>query len=158
MKNLHIENDNNLRIHLLELLRGGFAPVVVLLREFHFNKAGVVMQGLHFSVWSLLRHMIHRQKILLNFVQNPEINDNVWPEPYWPQDFEPGSEQEWSNDIEIFEKDLEEMIRIVKNPETNLYETQSNGKSLFWAAIANLQHNGYHIGQIKAIGRQLGVW
>lgn len=155
---MNIEYENNLRNHLLELLRGGFAPVVILLREFRSDNAGIVLEGLHFSAWSLLRHMMHRQQILLNFMKDPEKNPNIWPEPYWPQDHIPKNEAEWKNTIEKFEKDLEEIIIIVRNPETNLHANTSNGKSLFWAAVANLQHNAYHIGQIKAVGRQLGVW
>ena len=38
--------DDLFRGHLTELLRGGFAPVVILLREFHFDKAGIVL-GCH---------------------------------------------------------------------------------------------------------------
>lgn len=150
--------DNNFKNHLLELLRGGFAPVVILLREFDYNKTGVVLEGLHFSAWSLLRHMIHRQRVLLDFMKDSEEHQNIWPEPFWPQDHIPKDEAEWRNAIEVFEKDLEGIINIVKNPETNLQINTGNGKSLFWAAVANLQHNAYHIGQIKAVGRQLGVW
>lgn len=153
-----LDNESDLSHYLPELLRGGFAPVVILLREFHFEKAGVVLDGLHFSAWSLLRHMMHRQKIFLEFMQNPGQDINLWPEAYWPQDFEPGSEEDWNNTVESFEEDLEKIIEIILIRKNDLYEIRSNGKSLYWAAIANLQHNAYHIGQIKAIGRQLGVW
>lgn len=153
------QNANRLvRNELTQLLQGGFAPVVILLREFHYDKAGVVLDGLHFSVWSLLGHMHHRQVTLLNFMKHPEDNLQVWPESYWPTDYEPDNEQTWKNAINSFENDLAEMIRIVKDPDSQLYEVQENAKTLFWAAIANLQHNAYHIGQIKAVGRQLGVW
>ena len=156
--NLISGNDISLRDFLLELLKGGFAPVVILLKEFHFDKSGVVLDGLHFSAWSLLRHMIHRQKIFLAFMQNPEKDINIWPEAYWPQDFEPKTEHEWNQTIEVFETDLETIIRLVKDSDTDFYKIRSNGKSFFWAAVANLQHNAYHIGQIKTIGRQMGVW
>lgn len=60
------KNSNQLlRSHLTELLRGGFAPVVILLREFHVEKAGIVLDGLPFSAYSLLEHMLHRQRVLL---------------------------------------------------------------------------------------------
>lgn len=153
------QNPNILvRDQLAELLKGGFAPVVILLREFHYDKTGIVLDGLHFSVWSLLEHMHRRQITLLNFMKDPENNLQVWPEPYWPEDHVPDNEQAWNNAISSFENDLEEMIQIVKNPDSRLYEVQENDKTLFWAAVANLQHNAYHIGQIKAVGRQLGVW
>ena len=155
--NLNAENHFQKKF-LLELLRGGFAPVVILLREFQYDKTGIVLDGLHFSAWSLLGHMMHRQKIFLAFIQNPEKDIDLWPEAHWPQDFEPKSENEWSAAIKEFEADLETITRLVKDAGTALHKIQSNGKSLFWAAVANLQHNAYHIGQMKTIGRQLGVW
>lgn len=147
-----------IRESLIELLKGGFAPVVILLREFHFDKTGIVLDGLHFSAYTLLGHMHARQITLLNFMKDPIHNLNVWPEAHWPQKFKPENEEAWQKAIADFEMNLEEMITIVKDPESRLFEKQKNGQTLFWAATANLQHNAYHIGQIKAVGRQLGVW
>lgn len=147
-----------MRDHLVELLKGGFAPVVILLEEFHFDKAGVDLDGLPFSAWSLLEHMKHRQKVLLRFIKDPEGNPEVWPEAYWPDNTVPESEEAWNNAIAEFQKDLEEMINLVKDQSTELYKVHSNGKTFAWAAMTTFHHNAYTIGQVKAIGRQLGVW
>ena len=150
--------DHLLRVQLADLLRGGFAPNVILLREFHFDKTGIVLDGLHFSAYSLLRHMARRQATLLSFMKDPKNNSEVWDDAHWPQNFVPESEEAWQSAINSFEQDLEEMVRIVQNPDTPLFEVQENGQTLSWAAMASLHHNGYHIGQMKAVGRQLGVW
>ncbi len=147
-----------LQSQLAEMLRGGFAPVVVLLREFNYQKSGVVVEDLPFSVWSLLEHMRHRQKKLLAFIKDPENNLDLWPKAYWPENPVPENEQEWLNAIDSFEQDLEEMIKIVENPEAPLFDVQKNGHTISYAALINLHHNAYTIGQVKAIGRQLGVW
>nr|WP_236587735.1 hypothetical protein [Marivirga aurantiaca] len=139
------------------MLKGGFAPVVNLLREFDYHKSGIVMDGLPFSVWSLLEHMRHRQHIMLDFIKHPKKQE-LWPNAYWPENPVPENEQAWLNAINSFEKDLKEMISLVKKPETQLFEIQENGKTIYFAALTNLHHNAYTIGQIKAIGRQLGVW
>lgn len=152
------DTDKLLREQLTELLKGGFAPVVILLREFHFEKAGIVLDGLPFSAWSLLEHMRHRQKVLLDFMKDPAKNQDVWPDAYWPENPVPESEQVWKEGISSFEKELEEMIGVVNNPETDLLEVHENGKTLSWAAMTTFHHNAYTIGQVKAIGRQLGVW
>lgn len=144
--------------HLVELLRGGFAPVVILLREFHFDKAGIVLDGLPFSAYSLLEHMRHRQRVLLDFIRDPQHNSDTWPDAYWPADPMPQSEVFWLQAIENFEQELEEMIQIVQNPESDLFQMHENGKTLAWAAMTTFHHNAYTIGQIKAVGRQLGVW
>ena len=152
------KTDSILRDHLVELLKGGFAPVVILLREFLFDKTGVALDGLPFSAWSLLEHMRHRQKVLLDFMKDPEANQEVWPEAYWPEDPVPESKQAWNNAIDRFEQELAEIIEIVQDPERDLYQVQKNGKTLAWGAMTTFHHNAYTIGQVKAIGRQLGVW
>lgn len=147
-----------IREQLVELLKGGFAPTVILLREFHFDKAGIVLDGLHFSAWVLLGHMRARQTTLLDFMKSPADNPDVWPDAHWPENLVPGNEQVWHSAIDGFAQELTEMIRIVENPRTNLFEVQDNGKTISWAAMTTLHHNAYHIGQLKTIGRQLGVW
>lgn len=150
--------DNLLRAQLTEFLMGGFAPVVILLREFSYEKAGIVLEGLPFSAFSLLEHMRHRQHTLLQFMKNPKENVDVWLDAYWPDNPEPQNQQEWQAAIDAFEKELEEMIDIVHYRDTQLFEVYENGKTISWAAMTTFHHNAYTIGQIKAIGRQLGVW
>ena len=150
--------DTLLREQLAELLQGGFAPNVILLREFHYEKAGIMLKGLHFSAWVLLGHMQARQQTLLNFMKAPEQHPEIWPDAHWPQNHTPQSEQEWNQAIDRFERELAEMIAVVRDPETDLFKVHSNGKTLSWAALTALHHNGYHIGQLKTVGRQLGVW
>jgi hypothetical protein len=147
-----------IREQLTELLTGGFAPNVILLREFQYKKVGIMLDGLHFSAWVLLGHMRARQLTLLNFMKDPENNGEIWPDAHWPENHVPETEQEWHSAINAFERELQEMIELIKNPDTSLFDVQPNGKTISWAAMTALHHNGYHIGQLKTIGRQLGVW
>lgn len=156
--NSNASKDQLFREHLIALLHGGFAPVVILLREFHYDKAGIVLDGLPFSAYSLLEHMKHRQRILLTFMKNPESGQDAWPDAYWPEKQEPQSEEMWLQSIAEFEEDLAEMISLVQRDEVDLLQVHHVGKTLSWAAMATFHHNAYTIGQIKAIGRQLGVW
>ncbi|OKL40432.1 hypothetical protein [Pontibacter flavimaris] len=150
--------DSLVRAQLVELLEGGFAPNVILLREFDYQKAGVILAGLHFSAWVLLGHIWARQQTLLQFMRHPEQDTDVWPDAHWPENHQPQSEQEWNAAIDAYAHELEEMISLVKDPATELFKVQPNGKTLSWAAMTTLHHTGYHIGQLKTIGRQLGVW
>ncbi|WP_299762283.1 hypothetical protein [uncultured Pontibacter sp.] len=147
-----------MREQLVELLKGGFAPNVILLREFDYKKAGIILDGLHFSAWVLLGHIRARQQTLLRFMKHPEQYIDVWPDAPWPENHVPESEQEWNTAIDAYAQELDAMIALVTNPETNLFNVQPNGKTLSWAAMTTLHHTGYHIGQLKTIGRQLGVW
>ena len=138
------------------LLRGGFAPVVTLFREFHEDKSHIVLEGLPFSAWSLLEHMRHRQARILAYLRDPEAGE-PWPAAWWPEDPAPGSGSAWQGSIAAFEKDLEQIIDIVENPPGSPH-AGTRGPGLTAVAVAVLQHNAYHVGQLKVIGRQLGVW
>lgn len=153
-----MDKEHILREQLVELLKGGFAPNVILLREFSFDKAGVILEGLHFSAWILLGHIRDRQQVLLNFIKDPENNSDVWPDAHWPENYHPKTREEWDKEIDKYERELQEVIDWVKNDSTSLFEECSNGKNRSWAAMTILHHTGYHIGQLKAVGRQLGVW
>lgn len=144
--------------NLMELLKGGFAPNIILLREFDYKKAGIILEGLHFSAWILLGHIHARHCDFLNFMKHPEKIINLWPEAPWPDNYQPKSNEEWEKAIDKYEKDLNEMIAVVADPETDLFKIYHDRKSISWAAMTVLHHTGYHIGQLKTIGRQLGVW
>jgi len=151
----HIEN---YKTQLVEFLKGGFAPNVILLREFEFEKAGIILDGLHFSAWILLGHLHARHRILLEFMKDPDKNQDIWPEAYWPENHQPETRQEWDSAIDRYEEDLQEMIALVSHPGTDIFKSDENGDSISRAALTVLHHTGYHIGQLKTIGRQLGVW
>lgn len=153
-----MKNDEILRNQMVELLRGGFAPNITLLREFTAEKAGIILDGLHFSAWILLGHIHARHNVLLDFIKDPENHQNVWPDAFWPENRENISEEEWNYRITGFENDLGEFIIHIQDPATSLFKVYNNGKTVSWAALTAIHHTGYHIGQVKAIGRQLGVW
>lgn len=142
---------------LVEFLKGGFAPNIILLREFRYEKAGVMLDGLHFSAWILLGHIRARHQIFLKFIKNPEKEIDTWPEAFWPENHQPKTQAEWDRAIDAYESELQEMIDIVSAPETDVFK-KYHGKTISWAAMSALHHTAYHIGQLKTIGRQLGVW
>ncbi|TPE46267.1 hypothetical protein [Pontibacter mangrovi] len=152
------QTDQLVREQLAELLKGGFAPNVILLREFDYKKADILLDGLHFSAWILLGHIRARHQTLLRFMQHPHEDIDVWPDAHWPENHKPQSEEEWNKAIDAYAQELQEMIALIKDPATALFEVRPNGKTVSWAAMTALHHTGYHIGQLKTIGRQLGVW
>lgn len=153
-----VANMQFFRNQIIENLRGGFAPNTILLREFHYSKAGIILEGLHFSAWILLGHIHERHKDFLKFVKNPNGEINLWPEAYWPANYQPKNEEEWNMAINAYEKDLNAMIDIMANPTTDLFKIHNRKYSISQAALMVAHHTGYHIGQLKTIGRQLGVW
>ena len=153
-----MDHEHELREQLAELLWGGFAPNIILLREFDYKKTGVILDGLHFSAWILLGHIRARHNTFLQFMKQPEKEIDMWPQAPWPENHQPQSREEWDKAIDEYEAELKEMINLIKDPKFPLFEKQANGRNFSGAAMTVLHHTGYHIGQLKTIGRQLGVW
>ena len=144
--------------HLVELLNGGFAPNVILLREFDYKKAGIILDGLHFSAWILLGHLHNRHCFFLDWMRDPEKYSELWPPAHWPENYKPKNRREWDSAIDNYERDLKEMTDYISKHETDVFEFFQGGKNISWAAMTVIHHTGYHIGQLKTIGRLLGVW
>lgn len=152
------EEEKHFREQLAELIEGGFSPNLILLREFDWKKTAVILDGLHFSAWSLLGHIRARHRQILAFMQEPEKNPEIWQQAEWPENYEPANRKEWYDEIEKFHSEIEKMKAIILDSERSIFKIHANGKSLADAAMISLHHTGYHIGQLKAVGRQLGVW
>ena len=158
MEVLSTQQEELIKKDLIELLKGGFAPNVILFREFSFDKAGVILDGLHFSAWILLGHIRARQQVLYKFMKQPEKEMDLWPDAHWPENHQPETSQEWHNEIYQYEKELQEVLELVQNTDHPLLQKNAEGNSVFEAALILLHHTGYHVGQLKTVGRQLGVW
>lgn len=117
-----------------------------------------MLDGLHFSAWILLGHIRARHRQILAFMQDPKKNQQIWQEAEWPKNHEPANREEWYAEIEEFQKEIKEMKKIILDRDISIFFIHENGKSFSDAAMISLHHTGYHIGQLKAIGRQLGVW
>jgi hypothetical protein len=72
----------------------------------------------------------------------------------------PADEAAWKKSVASFEKDLQEMIRLVKNPKTDLYAkiAHGDGQTILREALVLADHNSYHLGQMVDLRRALGAW
>jgi len=62
--------------------------------------------------------------------------------------------------VEAFERDLEEIISLVKNPKTDLFSRipHGDGQTILREALLVADHNAYHLGQLVDLRRALGEW
>ena len=91
-------SDNALREQLADLIQkshahAGFDAAV---KEFPWDKAGVVPPGLSHSVWQLLEHLRIAQNDILEFSRSADHVSPEWPDGYWPRSAGPASESEWT--------------------------------------------------------------
>jgi hypothetical protein len=151
-----------LRKHLIDVLKGGAAHVHFMdaLEQFPANKRGTFAPGLPHTGWQLLEHSRIAQWDILEFSRNPKHVSPGFPEGYWPKTPGPSTEAEWDKSVQQFQRDLAEMIELVKNPRTDLFAEipHGDGQTILRQALVLTDHNSYHLGQLVDLRRALGAW
>lgn len=154
--------DTALREHLVYLLKGGGAHVHFMdaLEAFPEQKRGTFATGLPHTGWQLLEHARLAQWDILEFSRNPKHISPDFPEGYWPKTPGPPDETAWDKSVRDFEKDLDEMVHLVKNPRTDLCARIPHGQreTLLREALLLADHNSYHLGQLVLLRKALGIW
>jgi hypothetical protein len=154
--------DAALRRHVIDVLKGGSAHVHFMdaLEEFPPNKRGTFAPGLPHTGWQLLEHARIAQWDILEFSRNPKHVSPGFPEGYWPKTPGPPSEAEWEKSVQSFQRDLDEMVEMVKNSRTDLFAKipHGDGQTVLRQALVLADHNAYHLGQLVDLRRALGAW
>ena len=154
--------DQSLREHLGALLKGGHAHVHFMdaIEGFPEAKRGTFVEGLRHTGWQLLEHARISQWDILEFSRDPKHVSPGFPEGYWPKTPGPPEPAAWDKSVQAFEHDLQEMIKLVKNPKTDLHATipHGEGQTILREALLAADHNAYHLGQLVDLRRALGAW
>src|SRR5262250_2218844 len=116
-------DDQALRDHLLELLKGGHAHATfdAAIADFPSNLRGRKADDLPYTAWMLLEHLRIAQWDILEFSHNAKHKSPDWPSGYWPKEEAPPSTSAWTNSIRTFEKDMKAMQSLVADPKSDLY-------------------------------------
>jgi len=155
-------SDKALREHVVYLLKGGGAHVHFMdaVEGFPEAKRGTFIAGLPHTGWQLLEHSRIAQWDILEFSRNAKYVSPGFPEGYWPKTPGPPDTAAWDKSVEAFQRDLEEIINLVKNPKTDLYAKipHGDGQTILREALLLADHNAYHLGQLVDLRRALGEW
>jgi len=154
--------DRELREQVVYLLKGGGAHVHFMdaLDDFPAGKYGTFANALPHTGWQLLEHVRLAQWDILEFSRNPKHVSPNFPDGYWPKTPMPPNEKAWDESVAAFQRDLQDMVRLVQNPRTNLFVKirHGQGQSILREALVLADHNSYHLGQLVDLRRALGVW
>lgn len=154
--------DRDLREQLVYLLKGGGAHVHFMdaVEGFPPGKYAVFANGLPHTGWQLLEHSRIAQLDILEFSRDPKHVSPDFPGGYWPKTPTPPSDNAWSESVAAFQRDLEEMVRLVQDPRTNLFGKipHGQGQTILREALLLADHNAYHLGQLVDLRRALGAW
>ena len=154
--------DRELREQVIYLLKGGGAHVHFMdaLDGFPAGKYGTFADALPHTGWQLLEHTRLAQWDILEFSRNPKHVSPPFPGGYWPKTPAPANDQAWNESVAAFQRDLEAMVHLVRDPHTDLFARipHGQGQSILREALVLADHNAYHLGQLVDLRRALGAW
>jgi len=153
-----------LREHLIALLRGGQAHATFddAVKDFPVEFCGTVPPNLAHSAWQIVEHLRIAQRDILNFCAPPTggYHPKQWPDDYWPKSPAPPTPQSWDRTVSAIRTDLERFEALVRRPDADLFKPfrWGEGQTLLREALLIADHAAYHLGELVALRRLLGVW
>lgn len=116
--------------------------------------------GLPYSFWDMLEHIRISQFDMIDFIQNPNYKEMSWPKEYWPKKGSKATKKMWDEATRQYDKDLETLKEIIKNPKSDLFAPieHGNGQTIFREVLQIIDHAGYHIGQFIVMRRLANNW
>ncbi|HVO37508.1 MAG TPA: DinB family protein [Spirochaetia bacterium] len=128
-------------------------------KGFPLQLIGTRVANLAHTAWQLVHHLWIAQWDILEFSRNPSHESPEWPRGYWPAEDAPAAEEDWDETVRKFRADLDSMIALVRDPESDLFTpfAHGDGQTLLREAILVIDHNAYHVGQLVDLRRLLGV-
>lgn len=154
--------DQSLRDHLKRLLDWGDAHA-----DFDRVVAGVPAQaqgvrpeGLPYSLWQLLEHVRLAQADILDFCRNPQYKQPAWPDDYWPRTEAPPTADAWEQSVAAIRADRQALVEMIDDPGLNLFAEIGHGagQTYLREVLLVADHGAYHLGEMVAARRLLGVW
>lgn len=156
------DHDKALRAHLTNLLDGKGAHLSLddALAGLPASARGNKPANTPHTIWRLVEHLRIAQNDIVDFCVNPEYKELAWPDDYWPNSDGPANDAEWERSLDTIRQDLDRMKALVNDPKTDLFAKirWGDGQTYLREALLVADHNAYHIGEIVAVRRALGVW
>jgi hypothetical protein len=129
-------------------------------KDFPVNKINEIFPGGQYGAWGLLEHIRRTQSDILEFIISSEYMEKEWPKDYWPTPGYKASEIEWQETIKGWHKDMDQLVKLVINPKTDLYAKIPNGtgQNIFQEILLVADHNAYHIGEFAILRQVMKTW
>jgi len=149
-----MDHDSAFRDHVANLIlwedaHGGFDSAVDGVPA---ASRGVVPDG--------FPHSALAQADILDFCRNSDYEEGTFPDDYWPKSAAPPYDKAWDESLASFRKDRSDMVALVQDPKRDLLAQipHGSGQTYLREALLVADHNAYHVGQLIALRRMLGVW
>src|SRR5579863_4063357 len=142
-------SDKELREYLARVLSWGEAHAgwKQALTGLDPAQRGVRPAGSPYSAWELLEHARIAQEDIVDFATNPKYRAREWPASYWPNSPAPPDDAAWDKGVKEFARGTGEMVKLVKDPATDLFAKipHGTGQTMLRQALLLADHNAYHL-------------
>lgn len=151
-----------LRAHLVKLLNWGDAHVDpdAAVKGIPPRLRGAVASGWEYSAWQLVEHIRIAQADILEFCRNAKYREKKWPDDYWPASRGPRTAAAWSRSLTAIRRDRKAFQRLAADKTIDLTAAipHGAGQTYLREILLTADHTAYHVGQLVALRRQLGIW
>jgi hypothetical protein len=124
------------------------------------DKRGSRPAGFEHSPWQLIEHIRLAQDDILDFCVNANYKHNLkWPDDYWPAPA-PASDAAWKESLASYKRSLQKMKALARDVAdlTAKVPTGDTKQTYLRAILLVADHTAYHVGQLVAVRRALGIW
>jgi uncharacterized damage-inducible protein DinB len=155
-------SDQALRDHVAALLRweDAHAGIEQIADGVPADQWGAAAPGLPYTLWQLLEHLRLAQSDILDFCRNPGYSQPRWPEDYWPKESEVPASDAVAGSIVAFRQDREALTALALDRTVDLFARipHGTGQTYLRELLLVADHTSYHLGQMVAVRRALGIW
>jgi uncharacterized damage-inducible protein DinB len=148
-----MRNQNEIREHVFELLRGKSAHISVedAVRDFPLDRINDRPGGSPHTAWELLEHIRIAQWDILEFSRNAAHISPDFPEGYWNKTT--ATAADWKKSVDQVLIDLRQMRELVADENTDLLAKipHGDGQTALREALLVSDHNAYHLGQLMLL-------
>ncbi len=159
---INADENRALRAHLVYMLgeNGSHLPFDKVVADWPARLRGVQPVGAAHTAWQLLEHLRIAQWDILEFSRDAKHVSPEFPAGYWPATAEPPDTGAWDKSIAAFRAHHAEMVKLVKDPATDLFARipWGDGQTILREALVSADHASYHVGQLVLLRRMLGIW
>ncbi|HMD37242.1 MAG TPA: DinB family protein [Vicinamibacterales bacterium] len=125
------------------------------------DKRGARAAGFEHSPWQLVEHIRIAQEDIYDFCVKANYTHTMkWPDDYWPKDPAPRDAKAWIDSLASFARVRDEVKKLARTVEdlTAPAPTGKPNQTYLRAILLVIDHAAYHVGQIVAVRRALGIW
>jgi uncharacterized damage-inducible protein DinB len=155
-------SDKALRDHVAALLlwedaHAGFDQIVDGVPA---DKWGALAPRLPYTLWQLLEHLRLTQYDILDFCRNPEYSQPRWPEDYWPKESDEPTADTVARSLAAYRQDRDALAALALDRKVDLFARipHGTGQTYLRELLLVADHTSYHLGQMVAVRRALGIW